>query len=626
MSFYLETIIIHNQAPFESLQLDFSKEGINVLTGLNGRGKTTIISFVVDALIEISKKVYQNEYKDRENTFYRVSSDIFSMDRNKPSLVYIRFKKGDENIDYVNIRGILGREEYSNLVRVEKPILFSKFNSSLKEFKYIKFTTDISSEKTKGIFDNFITPYFPSYRFEIPGYLTDVYSKNVEFKHKQNYSGYLPNKIEVVQSLDEITNWIMDVVLDWMVTRQKEEENIWENLNKILTELFKEKSNNQQLHFGIGTRNIAVQRLSILSNGKLFAPNMQVISAGEASIIGMFAEIIRQADNIKRNIPLEDIEGIVLIDEIDKHLHIKFQNEVLPKLMNLFPKLQFVISSHSPFLNMGLAEFSSKDTKVFDLDNNGLATEPRKTVEFENFYNSIIADNTNYAHLYESLKEKIESLQKPLIITEGKTDVKHLKNAFNKLELNPLDAEFVDVGDLGHGDITLLNQLKSFAIIKRTNKVIGIFDRDNETVLKELNSKNESYKSFGNNVYAFAIPLVNEAEYGSKISIEHCYCKKDLLKEDKNGRRLFLGEEFFESGISKDGKYQTKIKEIQNKIKINGVIDDKVYSRDDLEMKTNIALTKNYFSDLISDDEYSKDFDFSNFKKIYDIIKEIIEL
>ena len=99
-----------------------------------------------------------------------------------------------------------------------------------------------------------------------------------------------------------------------------------------------------------------------------------------------------------------------------------------------------------------------------------------------------------------------------------------------------------------------------------------------------------------------------------------------MLKEDKNGRRLFLGEEFFESGISKDGKYQTKIKEIQNKIKINGVIDDKVYSRDDLEMKTNIALTKNYFSDLISDDEYSKDFDFSNFKKIYDIIKEIIEL
>jgi len=452
----------------------------------------------------------------------------------------------------------------------------------------------------------------------------------------------LPNKIEVVQSLDEITNWIMDVVLDWMVTRQEkpfqlpngqfinfdvtQEKNIWENLNKILTELFKEKSNNQQLHFGIGTRNIAVQRLSILSDGKLFAPNMQVISAGEASIIGMFAEIIRQADNIHRNIPLEDIEGIVLIDEIDKHLHIKLQNEVLPKLMNLFSKLQFVISSHSPFLNMGLAEFSSKDTKVFDLDNNGLATEPRKTVEFENFYNSIIADNANYAHLYESLKEKIESLQKPLIITEGKTDVKHIKNAFNKLKLVPLDVEFLDVRELEkNGDSALLNLLKSFAIIKRTNKVIGIFDRDNEDILKELNSEHENYKSFGNNIYAFAIPLVNEAEYGSKISIEHYYHKKDLLKEDKNGRRLFLGKEFFESGNSTDGKYQTK-KEIRNKIKINGVIDDKVYSRDDLEMKTNIALTKNYFSDLISDDEYSKDFDFSNFKKIYDIIKEIIEL
>lgn len=49
MSFYLEKIIIYNNAPFEKLQLDFTQAGINVLTGLNGRGKTTIISFVVDA-------------------------------------------------------------------------------------------------------------------------------------------------------------------------------------------------------------------------------------------------------------------------------------------------------------------------------------------------------------------------------------------------------------------------------------------------------------------------------------------------------------------------------------------------------------------------------------------------
>ena len=81
------------------------------------------------------------------------------------------------------------------------------------------------------------------------------------------------------------------------------------------TELFKEKSDNKPLRFGIGARNNSGQRLSIVSNEeqpKVFAPNMQVISAGEASIIGIFAEIIRQADRLHANILLNDIEGIVL--------------------------------------------------------------------------------------------------------------------------------------------------------------------------------------------------------------------------------------------------------------------------------------------------------------------------
>jgi K+/H+ antiporter YhaU regulatory subunit KhtT len=103
MSFYLEKIIIYNNAPFENLQLDFSPSGINVLTGLNGRGKTTILSFVVDALIELSKKAFSNEYADKPNAYYRVSSSIFSLNKEKPSLVYVRFKNDNQNIDYVNM-------------------------------------------------------------------------------------------------------------------------------------------------------------------------------------------------------------------------------------------------------------------------------------------------------------------------------------------------------------------------------------------------------------------------------------------------------------------------------------------------------------------------------------------
>lgn len=42
--------------------------------------------------------------------------------------------------------------------------------------------------------------------------------------------------------------------------------------------------------------------------------------------------------------------GIVLIDEVDKHLHITLHFSILPKLFELFPNIQFIVSSHSPFL------------------------------------------------------------------------------------------------------------------------------------------------------------------------------------------------------------------------------------------------------------------------------------
>ena len=59
-----------------------------------------------------------------------------------------------------------------------------------------------------------------------------------------------------------------------------------------------------------------------------------------------------------------DIQGIVLIDEIETHLHIELQKKVLPFLTTLFPKVQFIVSSHSPFvLN------SIENAVVYDLEN-----------------------------------------------------------------------------------------------------------------------------------------------------------------------------------------------------------------------------------------------------------------
>lgn len=136
----------------------------------------------------------------------------------------------------------------------------------------------------------------------------------------------------------------------------------------------------------------------------------------------------------------------------------------------------------------------------------------------------------------------------------------------------------------------------------------------------------QEYVLFQNNVYGFSIPLVNAGEYGDEISIEHYYKKTDLTKEDANGRRLFLGSEFFASGFSRDGRLHSRSKGIDKKVTTNGVIDEKVYDiRVDPEEKFSIALSKNDYAELIlSEDNFSDGFDFSEFQRIFDVIKKIL--
>ena len=56
----------------------------------------------------------------------------------------------------------------------------------------------------------------------------------------------------------------------------------------------------------------------------------------------------------QKDAPLAEICGIVIIDEVDVHLHIIQQTQFLPKSIKLFPKIQFILTTHSPFFILGL--------------------------------------------------------------------------------------------------------------------------------------------------------------------------------------------------------------------------------------------------------------------------------
>lgn len=88
-------------------------------------------------------------------------------------------------------------------------------------------------------------------------------------------------------------------------------------------------------------------RMEIEKNGKPFTVNQ--LSDGEKCLIALIGDLARRLAilNPASTNPLEGT-GIVLIDEIDLHLHPKWQRMVVPKLLDVFPNCQFIISTHSP--------------------------------------------------------------------------------------------------------------------------------------------------------------------------------------------------------------------------------------------------------------------------------------
>ena len=74
----------------------------------------------------------------------------------------------------------------------------------------------------------------------------------------------------------------------------------------------------------------------------------QTIADGHKAVLTILAELLIRRDVILEESGVTEPDGIVLIDEIETHLHLRLQEVVLPFLVDLFPNVQFIVATHSP--------------------------------------------------------------------------------------------------------------------------------------------------------------------------------------------------------------------------------------------------------------------------------------
>lgn len=116
-------------------------------------------------------------------------------------------------------------------------------------------------------------------------------------------------------------------------------------------------------------------QFSIIMNGR--EPfSFNTLSSGYAAILDIVVDlIIRMESQLNKSFDF-NIPGVVLIDEIETHLHLELQKNIMKLLTTIFPNIQFIVSSHSPFILNSL-----DNTVIYDLENktlvsNGLSDVP----------------------------------------------------------------------------------------------------------------------------------------------------------------------------------------------------------------------------------------------------------
>ena len=156
---------------------------------------------------------------------------------------------------------------------------------------------------------------------------------------------------------------------------------------------------------------------------------IEQLSEGYKIVIAMVADLAaRMAEaNPKMNDPLST-SGIVLIDEVDLHLHPKWQREILIQLTEVFPNLQFIVSTHSPIIVVGAAEIAQVVNLNMINDDENLH---QNDIQVSNVGQVLLSDLFGLKYLYSpewdnKIQERDTILAKPKLTQDDETRLAQL--------------------------------------------------------------------------------------------------------------------------------------------------------------------------------------------------------
>lgn len=670
---YVETVFCENMGPIEKavIKAGFTPEGNPkpiVLVGKNGSGKSIMLSNIVDALHEIGDQAFSNITKKSHNGHKYLKIASGSQIRiGKTSLCgFVSFIDDDKKkLEYIYTWGEITNNDVKNLFNgIGLPTPAIQIDSDSGK----AVTNDV--ERVRKAFRSSVLTYFPAYRYELPDWLGEEYAFAQEREYDQRYyKDELACRIIVDSARRDTNKWLEDVLSDskpdlilegnhWQWTPYNDLTAVYQQTRKNIA-IVLSKILGEDVDIVSNKGHVSGCRIAIFRRGTkvVVSPTYDSLSTGQAILADIFLTIIRYADTRNAYIgsSISSISGIVIIDEVDSHLHSALQYQVLPALMRLFPKVQFIVTAHAPLFVLGMEkEYGEDGFDVYEMPEcSRISAENYR--EFQKAFDWLQESKTAQARQRKLTEEAINAVRSQLtpsindeilVVTEGCTDWKHMEHALSKLSADYPElcgkVRFWHYHPKGKGngepefdmgDSEVVRMCDQFRKLRQSQKIVFIVDADHPEKTKELIKDGATYKNWGNNVYSFQIPNSELRPDFTTVCIEHYYTDNELKTEiefEGVKRRLFLSGEFTKrNGQTKDHQFFYENIQRLKKAGQYDIIEGDQGNRvtklvDDSDNPVNFALSKNTFaSEMLAGNQALANVSVEAFKKIFDVLKQI---
>ena len=650
---YFQSIDINNYGSITNFhyRFRFDKSGHPiplVLIGENGTGKTLTIANLVDALIEIKRKTYRETlFEVNENNYYKIGSKNYISAGQNSSRVSISLKHAEETLQYTDIMS-------NNPKRIaEDKFIIQEEIGKDSSFEETGFFRSASSSLKQKHYSEFVSLYFPVDRFYLPLWYNNENYNRVEYSKKTIINQPATNIIKV-DVLSNIKDWLTYIYLQttFQLVQLPNANNLPEAVRgkqvPVSVDSNIQTAIKKSMNAIFGTNDYKPRATDRRSQTFAFTMSgikcndISQLSEGQMSLFAIALSIIKEWDVTHDNFELGDITGCVIIDEADLGLHINYMHDCFPRMMQLFPNVQFILTTHSPFMIAGLSEIYGENIDILTMPEGLKITDINSFSEVQIAQEIVNAEINQIREEDKKLKGELERLRqlqnKIVLYTEGTTDEILIKKALDKLNISDFTIE-VHAASQNRGKHNDDAIKKLLATLQENpcvnNTVIGLFDRDAKPpveLFNEIGSKvkiiDHEFVKLGKHVFAFALPVPHNRPEKEQISIEHFFTDEEIMTETEGHLRLFLGKEFYPSGNhiddSKDYNYRN-VSRFHGSIRIieheqNAFVTDRKGNGD-------YSLSKQRFAEAVRDDRPGFDhFDFSEFNKIFNVIRKILAI